>query len=324
MALSDKEFWDLMETVPKNLNIYKYLMVTRAKLRQYKRIAVSYSGGSDSDTILDLIELVKPEDCGEIKYVFYDTGLEWDATHRHISDMEAKYGVNIDRRKPRLSIPATCKKYGVPVFSKRMSQNLHSLQYNGFDFNLEGKGVEHLSAGKEWILEKGGQYGITPEMKLFLSENPPQFPISDMCCDYAKKLPSKDFQKEWQYDLGVQGVRKMEGGPRSFIYKSCFSQTSNGVSEYRPLFFWTDRDKRIYKEWRNLRYSDCYEKWGFTRTGCVGCPCSVSALEALRRAEQYEPNKVKAARAVFGAAHEYREQFNQFKATDKNQLTLEI
>ena len=36
---------------------------------------VSYSGGSDSDTILDLIELVKPESCGEIKYVFFDTGL---------------------------------------------------------------------------------------------------------------------------------------------------------------------------------------------------------------------------------------------------------
>ena len=45
-------------------------MVTETTKKQYK-IMVSYSGGSDSDTILDLIELVKPESCGEIKYVFF-------------------------------------------------------------------------------------------------------------------------------------------------------------------------------------------------------------------------------------------------------------
>ena len=58
------DFKKLLETAPPNQNITKYLMVTRDKLKQYKRIMVSYSGGSDSDTILDPlgIELVgKPE-----------------------------------------------------------------------------------------------------------------------------------------------------------------------------------------------------------------------------------------------------------------------
>ena len=85
----DADFNKLIETAP-NQNITKYLMVTRDKLRQYKKIMVSYSGGSDSDTILDLIELVKPESCGEIKYVFFDTGLEYDATHRHRKEVAEK------------------------------------------------------------------------------------------------------------------------------------------------------------------------------------------------------------------------------------------
>ena len=33
----------------------------------------------------------------------------------------------------------------------------------------------------------------------------------------------------------------------------------------------------------------------------------------LQIAEQYEPNKVKAAYAVFGKSYEYREAYNRFK-----------
>jgi len=77
--MNDDEFVYLLNnSVPNNHNIFKYLMVTRNKLRQYKRIAISVSGGSDSDIILDLIELVKPPDgCGEIRYIFFNTGLEY-------------------------------------------------------------------------------------------------------------------------------------------------------------------------------------------------------------------------------------------------------
>ena len=36
-------------------------------------------------------------------------------------------------------------------------------------------------------------------------------------------------------------------------------------------------------------------------------------LQKLHIAEQYEPNKVKAAFAVFGKSYEYREAYNRFK-----------
>ena len=75
--MTDKEFAKFIDSeVPENHNILKYLMVTRNKLRLHKRIAISVSGGSDSDIMIDIIELVKPPDCGEIRYVFFDTGEE--------------------------------------------------------------------------------------------------------------------------------------------------------------------------------------------------------------------------------------------------------
>ena len=77
--MTDAEFSDFIDTqVPDNPTIFKYLIATRNKLREYQRIAVSYSGGSDSDIVIDLIELVKPPDCGKICYIFVDTGLEWE------------------------------------------------------------------------------------------------------------------------------------------------------------------------------------------------------------------------------------------------------
>jgi 3'-phosphoadenosine 5'-phosphosulfate sulfotransferase (PAPS reductase)/FAD synthetase len=106
----DQQFGELLENAPQNINIQKYLMVTRHKLSEYHRIAVSYSGGSDSDIMLDLIELVKPDDCGEIKYIFFDTGLEWDATLRHLKETEQRYGVAIQQIKSEMSIPVGCDK----------------------------------------------------------------------------------------------------------------------------------------------------------------------------------------------------------------------
>jgi len=88
--MDDNNFRDFMnEDVPMNHNIQKYMMVTRNKLREYGRIAVSVSGGSDSDLMIDIIELVKPyEDCGEIRYIFFDTGLDNVKKNKMLSHLQ--------------------------------------------------------------------------------------------------------------------------------------------------------------------------------------------------------------------------------------------
>ena len=63
-----------------------------------------------------------------------------------------------------------------------------------------------------------------------------------------------------------------------------------------------------------IRYSDAYEVYGMTRTGCCGCPISYKAVADLELIRPYEPNLVKAAWNIFGKSYEYRQKYNAYKA----------
>jgi 3'-phosphoadenosine 5'-phosphosulfate sulfotransferase (PAPS reductase)/FAD synthetase len=334
MPMNDDEFVSFLDSeVPNNHNIFKYLMVTRNKLREHKRIAIYYSGGSDSNCIVDLIELVKPDDgCGEIRYCFFDTSLEYDATLRHITETEQKYGITVERIKAKKSIPAACREHGIPFISKDVSKMLNLLQKYGFDWHDTAENATTDKYGRcksalDWYFNHRtpgvngkSRYNINhfKLLREYLMTNPPTFAISEKCCNYAKVNVSKVFDKQFNPDLKIIGMRQAEGGRRVGSVKNCFTPAKDSnVANYRPLWYWNDEDKRIYKEWRGITYSDCYERWGFQRTGCAGCPCSSKVLEELAIAERYEPNKVKAAYAVFGKSYEYREAYNQFKKTGK-------
>ena len=78
---------------------------------------------------------------------------------------------------------------------------------------------------------------------------------------------------EYDADLEIIGVRKAEGGIRSASYKTCFSESkSKGCNSYRPVFWYTDSDKKAYEEFYGIQHSRCYTEYGLKRTGCVGCP----------------------------------------------------
>lgn len=65
----------------------------------------SYSGGSDSDILLDLIERTRAMfELPPIKYVFFNTGLEMKATRDHVKYVAEKYGVEIEERRPEINI----------------------------------------------------------------------------------------------------------------------------------------------------------------------------------------------------------------------------
>lgn len=68
--------------------VYSDLMHTCEKLLEYfpkhENILVSVSGGSDSDCIVHLICTYFPEFLDRCHFVFVNTGLEYDATKRHL------------------------------------------------------------------------------------------------------------------------------------------------------------------------------------------------------------------------------------------------
>ena len=115
----------------------------------------------------------------------------------------------------------------------------------------------------------------------------------------------------------ITGERRAEGGMRSVPRKDntalCFTETSSGQYRLRPLYYVTDADKAWYKDYYGIRYSDAYEVYGLTRTGCCGCPISYKAVDDLEKIRPYEPNLVKAAYNIFGKSYAYREKYNAYK-----------
>lgn len=216
------------ETIANNL-IRAYNFINR---RNYKNILCSISGGADSDILLDICYRCDIDN--KCRYVYFDTGLEYEATKRHISYLEQKYGISIEREKAIIPIPACVKKYGEPFLSKQVSQFIGGLQRNGFDFT--DRPYEELITQYPkiksyigwWcnIKQRGNdkRFCISQNkwLKEFLIKYPPTFLISDKCCKYAKKEVSKIYIKKNQCDLKIMGIRKAEGGIRATQYKMCF------------------------------------------------------------------------------------------------------
>jgi len=122
------------------------------------------------------------------------------------------------------------------------------------------------------------------------------------------------------------GVRKAEGGVRA-AHNSCVTHT-RGIDLYRPLFWLSNADRRRYVDMFGIHHSDCYEVWGFKRTGCSCCPFGRDLSNELNMLDRYEPNVARAARKVFADSYEYTQMFNEFRRKKKiameGQLTLPI
>lgn len=182
-------------------------------LNSYKNPVCSISGGSDCDVMLDLLERVRAG--RKITYVFFDTGIEYQATKNHLNDLEARYGIEIVRRRAKKPVPVGCKEYGVPFFSKEIAQKISYLQAHGFQW--ENESFEALNerytgckAGLKWWTDENGErskfsiYRHTG-MKEFMLSTPPEFAISDKCCNGAKKNSSAEFLKECNATICIVG-----------------------------------------------------------------------------------------------------------------------
>lgn len=321
------------------------------KLKWYPKAICSYSGGSDSDILIDMIERARGifPDLPPVKYVFFNTGLEMKATKDHVKEVAEKYGVEIEEVRPKINIVKATREHGQPFVSKIMSAGLEGLQKKGLPLSIadEYAQADDKAAKRAELKERYPKCETTinflcccnskgeprPNIQLvinsskymldFIREYPPDFQISAKCCDYCKKQVAHRVQKE--YDMIITGERQDEGGMRS-VPKSeqwyetntmCFYEQSDGKRRFRPLYYVTDKDKAWYKDYYGIRYSDAYEVYGLTRTGCCGCPISYKAVEDLEKIRPYEPNVVKAAWNIFGDSYRYRQQYVEYKEKRK-------
>lgn len=316
------------------------------RLVEHPNAICSYSGGSDSDIMIDLIERArKLFELPEVRYVFFNTGLEMKAIKDHVKYTEKKYGVAIEECRPKMNIIQATRKYGIPFGTKIISQRLEDMQKRPVPLSLydefqsaQDKPAKRAEFDERYPGRKSlinfvcgcnskGNIGQNSQFYMsglryfreFYEESPPDFKISAKCCYYCKKQLAHRVQKG--YDMFITGERKEEGGIRSIGKgtQSCFSETSSGQYRLKPLYWVTDKDKAWYKAYYNIRYSDAYEVYGLTRTGCCGCSISSKAVEDLEKIRPYEPNLVKAAWNVFGESYKYRKMYNEYKEKRKEE-----
>lgn len=327
--------------------------IIATRLKQHPKAICSYSGGADSDIMIDLIE-------GEygvrkyiptlppVKYVFFNTGLEMKATKDHVKATAEKYGVEIEEVRPKISIVQASRQYGIPFASKAFSQRTSDLQRKNIPLSIidEYEQAEDKEKAFARLVKKypksiraltffcGCMKDGTPSTNRaltvnslkygadFIREYPPNFRLSAECCNCCKKHPALHIQKD--YEIIITGERMSEGGLRTIAKYStsetgCFAETSDGKFRLRPLFYVSNSDKAWYKQEFGVRYSDAYEVYGLTRTGCCGCPISYKAVEDLEKIRPFEPNVVKAAWNIFGKSYEYRAKYNEYKERRKKE-----
>lgn len=303
--------------------------------------------------MLDLIESARKlnPSLPKVKYVFFNTGLEMKAIKDHVKETAKKYGVEIEEVRPKINIVQATRQHGIPFVSKIMSGGLSEWQKKGIPLSIvdEYNEAEDKAAKRRELKERYPKCESVinflcccnaageprPNIQLvinsskymldFIKEFPPDFKVSAKCCDYCKKQVAHRVQKN--YEMIITGERRDEGGMRSVPRKDntslCFTETAGGQFRLRPLYYVSDSDKAWYKETHGIKYSDAYEVYGLSRTGCCGCPISYRATDDLEMIGKYEPNVVKAAWNIFGKSYEYRRKYNEYKKKRMEQEKLE-
>lgn len=325
-----------------NGTIMDALTKAEAVFATHRSVMASISGGADSDVVMDICEKARAATGTPCTYVYFDTGIEYQATKDHICELEERYGVTIIRQHAAKTIPQCCREFGQPLISKFVSMHVERLQRNGFeweDWPLD-KLVEkypNCIGSLKWLCntysDKLGfrsQFAINRNkyLKEFMIANPPTFKVSNKCCHYAKKLVAELYQREHEHDCEIIGVRKAEGGVRSMRVNTCFS-AGDGIDHYRPIFWFTNADRAEYEEQFGIVHSRCYTVYGYKRTGCAGCPYAPDFDSNLSTMQVYEPKLYKAVTRIFADSYEYTRRYREFAAAcrssesaDPMQLTI--
>ena len=331
---------------PQKFEAIKSIIARR--LKEHPNAICSYSGGSDSDIMIDIIERTrKTFKLPPIEYAFFNTGLEMKATKDHVKAAAEKYGVEIIEHRPKINIVMASRMCGIPYVSKIMSSGLSEWQKKQVPLEIadEYAKADDKAAKRKELKERypncesvinflcccNSAGEPRPDIQLvinsskymldFIKENPPEFKISADCCVYCKKNLAHSVQKG--FDMIITGERRDEGGMRSVPRKDntalCFTETASGQYRLRPLYYVSDKDKEWYKDRYKIKYSDAYEVYGLARTGCCGCPISYKAVDDLEKIKPYEPNVVRAAWNIFGDSYRYRAKYNEYKNKRKEE-----
>lgn len=251
--------------------LYDRLEVIKTTIAKYgeENFYLSFSGGKDSTVVHHLLDMALPEN--RIPRVFANTGIEYNDIVEFVRERERE-----DDRfvmiKPSKNVKATLEEVGYPFKSKEHSQRVHEYQ------------VKHRMGSyiKKYIY-KEGKFGC-PKMLRYQFTEDFKLKISHLCCLEMKKKPVRKWADENNKSILITGMMRQEGGQRTHI--ECIYIKNGKATKFHPL-------AKVNSEWEewfikeyNIRLCKLYyEPYNFDRTGCKGCPFSLTLQRDLTQME---------------------------------------
>ncbi|MCI9319687.1 MAG: phosphoadenosine phosphosulfate reductase family protein [Lachnospiraceae bacterium] len=241
----------------------KFLIRKAVSIFGEEKCYISYSGGKDSTVLSHITKQLYPN----ILHLFANTTNEYPETLKHVQWEKNENGTNIitvfpiDTHGEIWTFKKVVKKYGYPMFSKRISNAIRTYQH----------------ARTEYTKQNSINY-INNNFKKY--EKYIDFPISDKCCDKLKKEPLRRKAKELGMDCVILGVLASESHQRErdWLENGCNVFFKFKDNQCKPLSFWTEEDILEYIEKYHVKVSELYDM-GYKRNGCMYCGFGVQ-LEA--------------------------------------------
>lgn len=259
------------------------VLLTKARIREWVNefgedgVYISFSGGKDSTVLLHLVR----ENYPNVPAVFCDTGLEYP----EIRDFVKKFD-NVIWLKPKMNFRKVIEKYGYPLISKEVSQDIYEARQNP-----GGRVDSKFDDNSPYVKRYGKAYSQSKWNFLKNSD----IPISHKCCNVMKKSITKKFSKETGR-MAITGQMAEESRLRTTIwikYGCNAFESKRPISN--PMSFWTEQDVLHYIKKNNIEICSVYGEiirdeevdgqltWGISedtaklkttgadRTGCMFC-----------------------------------------------------
>ncbi|MCL2589232.1 MAG: phosphoadenosine phosphosulfate reductase family protein [Oscillospiraceae bacterium] len=285
MSVYTRQDLSVMQAWP----LERKIRVTQTKILEWHNhyggnVAVSFSGGKDSLTLLDLARRCFPD----MPAVFVDTGLEYPSIREFVKTVP-----NVRWLRPEMPFNKVIERYGYPVISKEVARR-----------------ICYARKGSHWAVMslRGRMKDGTPSkfnqryMKWAHLVDAP-FAISEHCCEVMKLRPFQKYKRETGAKMLV-GTMACESMRRqsAYLLTGCNGFHAKDPTS-RPLSFWLESDILSYLKLTGIPYASVYGdivrdggKWrttGATRTGCVACLFSVHLEKQPNRFQRMEAENPK-------------------------------
>ena len=261
-----------LQAMPLSIKIRMTEQRIREWVREYgeEGVYVSFSGGKDSATFLDIIRNRMGYE--NIPAVFIDTGLEYPEIRDFVKTFD-----NVVWLKPEITFKAVIRKYGYPFISKRVCDSLFYTQkkikdtgakteeeFLNLDINALDERMAMLSGRyNEWFKNRNGRSASksgkeTRSQKKYLFMAFGEYRFTSQCCDVMKKNPIKKYAKE-SGRVGITGQMASESNLRldQWLKHGCNAfDLENPISN--PLSFWTEQDVLKYIKENGVKIASVY------------------------------------------------------------------